>query len=342
MNNVPRNIIQKFGTGLHMMRGHPLCTVKNLIYNLNVMLSFERFDDFPPLVSLQDNFDMLLIPKDHPSRRPSDTYYWDDHHVLRTHTSAHQVPLLISGKRAFLVTGDVYRKDDIDATHYPIFHQMEGVCIWENGGPHEVEANLKSFVNVILGALFKDCEPIWKPDYFPFTDPSWEVSIAWKGKELEVMGCGIIHKDVLKNGAVEKGTGWAFGLGLERLAMILYEIPDIRLFWSKDSRFLNQFQVGKVTKFKSFSTQPACYKDIAFWISSGYEKTSFYELIQNIAGDLVEEVKEIDTFEKEGRTSKTYRISYRALNRTLENTEVDTLQHRIRNSVIRMGGVELR
>jgi phenylalanyl-tRNA synthetase alpha chain len=329
MNPVlPKAILDKLGTGLHLKTGHPICSIRRMIQR--VIPEFERFDYLSPIVSVEHNFDLLRIPQDHPSRQKSDTYYWGEDSVLRTHTSAHQVQLLRDGHRSFVVTGDVYRKDDIDATHYPIFHQMEGVKILK--GSNAVE-DLQRTINRILEELFPGAPVTWKNDYFPFTEPSFEVEVEFEGKKMEVLGCGEIHPEVLNNAGLAGARGWAFGLGLERLAMKLFKIPDIRLFWSKDERFLSQFKDGKISEFKSFSTHPPCYKDVAFWIPEGWNKNSLSELVREIAGDLVETVEEIDSFQKNNRTSKCYRLNYRSMERTLSNVEVDDLQVRLRNAL---------
>ena len=120
----------------------------------------------------------------------------------------------------------------------------------------------------------------WNDDYFPFTDPSFELEIFYNGEWLEILGCGVIYDGVLTNAQrdVQKQCGWAFGLGLERWAMKLFEIDDIRLFWSEDLRFLNQFKAGEISKFKPYSKYPACYKDIAFWLSDAetYSENNFH------------------------------------------------------------------
>lgn len=342
MHNVPPSIAAKIGKNLHLRRDHPISIIKEQIYR--ALPEFTTFDGFHPVVPVEDNFDLLLIPKDHPSRRPSDTYYWDEHHVLRTHTSAHQVGLLRGGQRKFLVTGDVYRKDAIDATHYPVFHQMEGVCI--TASKEEAAKSLLDTIGVILHALFPGCQNRWRDDYFPFTDPSYEVSVFDQenrdGKELEVLGCGVIHPDVLKNAGLEGMHGWAFGLGLERLAMKLFGISDIRLFWSEDKRFLSQFKAGVVSKFEPFSKHPACYKDIAMWVPPEWQENDLLDVIRDVAGDLVESVEETDTFKKGDRTSKCYRIMYRSMERTLSNEEVNDIQSKLRGAIQDRLKVEIR
>ena len=120
----------------------------------------------------------------------------------------------------------------------------------------------------------------WRNDYFPFTDPSFELEVKFNGDWLEVLGCGVIHDEVLENSGLsstEGNVGWAFGLGLERLAMILFSIPDIRLFWSTDDRFTSQFTDGVVKKFIPYSKYPECYKDVSFWLPESEDnKNAFH------------------------------------------------------------------
>lgn len=330
---IPKSIQARMGWGLHTSTNHPICLTKNLIYES--FPGFTKIDDLDPIVSVVDNFDLLRIPQDHPSRSGSDTFYVSVDRVLRTHTSAHQVPLLRAGNRQFLVTGDVFRKDDIDQTHYPVFHQIEGVRICEN--PVD---DLKATLSGLIEKLFPNTEFRFKEDFFPFTDPSWEVEVKFNDQWLEVLGCGIIHPEVLGNAGV-KGTGWAFGLGLERLAMILFDIPDIRLFWSKDERYLSQFRSG-IAKYVPISKHPSCFKDISMWVPPEFNHNELMELVRDVAGDLVESVKLIDTFAKNGRVSKCFRIAYRSLERTLTNEEIDELQDTIRARVDLDLGLQVR
>jgi phenylalanyl-tRNA synthetase alpha chain len=247
--NVSQRVRGKLGRNLHLTTGHPLNTIKRTIEQ-----HFEKqqgdttyafFDSLPPQVSVKSNFDDLLIPPDHPSREPTDTFYLDDGQVLRTHTSAHQVELMQAGHRAFLCTGDVYRRDTVDRTHYPVFHQTEGLRIFEEWGNGEdacerVEEDMRHTLNGLARALFGDVPTRWNPDYFPFTEPSWELEILFNGEWTEVLGCGVVRQEILQSCGHGHARAWAFGLGLERLAMILFNIPDIRLFWSEDSRFNDQ------------------------------------------------------------------------------------------------------
>lgn len=191
----------------------------------------------------------------------------------------------------------------------------------------------------------------WVDAYFPFTEPSIELEIFYNNEWLEILGCGVIHDNVMIRGGRDINTevGWAFGLGLERWAMKLFDINDIRLFWSKDERFINQFKQGEITKFKPYSKFPACYKDIAFWVpmpisDATFNENDFFYLVRNISNDMAESVELIDVFThpKSKRVSRCYRINYRHMDRSLTNEEVDALQIKIRGLVETELGCELR
>jgi phenylalanyl-tRNA synthetase alpha chain len=340
MMNIPQSIHQRIGRNLHNQANHPLNIIREIIYK-HFGKDFAKFDTLSPIVTLEQNFDKLLIPADHPARGMSDTYYVDEGRVLRTHTSAHQNDLMSAGYRQFLVTGDVYRKDTIDATHYPVFHQMEGVFITDED--IDIEAHLKVTLAGLIEALFPGCEWRWASDYFPFTEPSFEVEVNYEGKWLEVLGCGVVHQQIMKNNGLSKSKGWAFGLGLERLAMILFKIPDIRLFWSDDERFLAQFSDGDVSmEYKPFSVYPETHRDIAFWLTDLFHENDFSEMVREYGKDLVESLTLKDKFSKNGRESRCYRIMYRSNERTLTNDEVNLIQDKIREQTICRFNVEVR
>jgi len=329
---------------------HPLHILKTLIEKSIEEMhprEFSFYDDLPQLVSTKDCFDDLLVELNHPSRRYTDTYYWDEKHVLRTHMTAHDTTLLRAGKRAFLLTGDVYRRDSIDKSHYPVFHQVDAVRIFDRNtsqNEDKIIADLKSTLEKLAKNLFQsDMEIRWVDGEFPFTYPSFEMEVLWNGSWLELLGCGLLKRGVLDAGQVDEDSkGWAFGLGLERLAMVLFDIPDIRLFWSKDERFLRQFRDGEITKFKPYSKYPSCYKDITFWLSEKFHENAFYELVRSIAGDTVEQVTLLDEFHRNNKTSHCYRIVYRSMDRSLTNDEVDEIQDKIREEVARRLQVTLR
>lgn len=345
-NNVPDSIFSKIGLQLHRRDDHPLGILKNEIYKYfdeKFPGSYHKFENLSPIVSVKANFDDVLVPPDHVSRSYNDTYYINAETVLRCHTSAHQAQMLRDGHTHFLVTGDVYRRDTIDATHYPVFHQMEGFRVFS---PMEWEAagvdcttfaldDLKETLEGLAKRLFGDVETRWVDTYFPFTNPSVELEIFFQGKWMEVLGCGVTEQAILENNGRPGTAAWAFGLGLERLAMILFDIPDIRLFWSSDSRFTSQFESRQLgIKFKAFSKFPPCYKDISFWINDSFTENNLCEVVRGVAGDLAEEVTLIDDFtNKKGLTSNCFRISYRSMERSLNDEEINQLQAQVREEV---------
>ncbi|OQR83060.1 hypothetical protein ACHHYP_15174 [Achlya hypogyna] len=357
-NNVSESIAAKVGVNLHRQPNHPLNIIKTKIATYFDDLhakghpKMQLFDNLSPVVSVDDCFDQMLIPKDHVSRKPTDTYYLNPTTLLRTHTSCHEVPMLRKGIKNFLVAGDVYRRDEIDASHYPVFHQMEGLRFFPELDPatpyddrvEHVQAHLKTTLEGMVESIFGKVEMRWVDAYFPFTEPSFELEIFFEGEWLEVLGCGVLRREIAENAGVVNEVGWAFGLGLERLAMVLFDIPDIRLFWSQDPRFLTQFQDGVITKFKPYSKYPPCYKDVSFWLGPDFHENNLYEVVRDIAGDMVEKVEVVDAFvhPKTQRESKCFRITYRHHDRNLTNEEVDAIQLVVRENLVQQLGVELR
>jgi len=219
--------------------------------------------------------------------------------------------------------------------------------------PEDVLEDLKKTLEGLAAHLF-GLEPgaetmRWLDEYFPFTDPSLELEIYYNDDWMEVLGCGVIHHDVLRNAGLdpEKVHGWAFGLGLERLAMVLFRIPDIRLFWSADPRFSEQFDVdsfAKKTHFKPFSKYPPVLKDISMWIPEGFLDNDLCEIIRDEGGDQVEKVELADEFvhPKTKRLSKMFRVVWRDMSRTLTNEEVNAKHAMVLERVVAELGVELR
>ena len=215
-----------------------------------------------------------------------------------------------------------------------------------------IENDLKNCLLGLTKELFgPDIEYKWVDCYFPFTHPSWELEIFYNGKWLEVLGCGIVEQEILFNAGAQDKIGFAFGLGLERLAMILYEIPDIRLFWSQDSGFLNQFSIDNNNRiiYHPISKCPQCTNDISFWLPDSIESklfcnNDFYDLVRSIGGDLIEQVTLIDEFyhPKKKRNSQCYRIVYRHMEKTLTQEEVNEIHSEIENAAVRDFQVELR
>ncbi len=236
-NIEPPKILANFGTL------HPINQTKEYLINLLTDIGFKEVDG-PEIETEEFNFNMLNIKDSHPARQMHDTFYVENkNYVMRTHTSPVQIRSMLNSEPPFAFTsaGKVYRKDD-DATHLPMFHQVEGIYV-----DKEVTfANLKAIINKILNDLFgSNIEVRFRPSYFPFTEPSAEVDIlSEKGDWLEILGCGIVNPRVLENCKIDSKiySGFAFGLGVERIAMLKYGVNDIRDFYKSNIDFLNQFK----------------------------------------------------------------------------------------------------
>ncbi|CAO1638173.1 unnamed protein product [Parajaminaea phylloscopi] len=426
-SNIPSSLLARLPPRpvLPYQHDHPLELLRCQIESH--LSSCEALQAPSAVVSCQLNFDDLGISPDHPGRNPTDTYYLNRETCLRTHSSAHEVDIFSQGKDRWLLSADVYRRDEIDSSHYPIFHQMEGASIFaiedfragglveaeceameaklreakieiedvvsveEAGGwqdTHESDParkraaelsvrHLKATLNGLVLELFGERhaqdiagsaaegasaatgegaphDPLrvrWISATFPFTSPSYEVEVWFRGQWLEILGSGVVKQRTLDNASAraletsgpgsagvgqKDKIGWAFGLGLERIAMILFSIPDIRLFWSTDRRFLQQFASSSprtpatnasslsappppgslpgpeagvsaaggrrrrpLITFKPYSRFPPCYKDVSFWLPTDgreFHENDLMELVREVAADLVEDVKLIDAF----------------------------------------------
>ena len=197
-------------------------------------------EDGPEIESEYYNFDALNIPKDHPARDMHDTFYVDAETLLRTHTSPVQIRSILKSKAPLKIIcpGKVYRSD-ADQTHTPMFHQIEGLLIDEKVNFGNLKHELTDFLNYFFG---KKLKVRFRPSYFPFTEPSAEVDIMDKKGWLEIMGCGMVHPNVLKEAGVDpkKYSGFAFGLGIERMTKLDYQMDDMRLLFENDLRLISQ------------------------------------------------------------------------------------------------------
>lgn len=211
---------------------------------------------------------------------------------------------------------------------------------------HELKSTLVGLAQDLFG---KDVKCRWVEVYFPFTEPSWELEIYHNDTWLELLGCGIMQQSILSNAGVKDRIGWAFGIGLERIAMCLYQVPDIRLFWSRDSGFLHQFKVDDLNQqitYRPISQYPQCLNDISFWLPQDrtFHSNDFYDLVRSVGGDIIEQVVHVDEFKhpKTGKTSHCYRIIYRHTEKTLTQDEVNIVHDSIGNAAREYLGVIIR
>lgn len=241
------------GTKVELGKKHPLTTVLDDLKDIFIGMGFSVVEG--PEVELDYyNFEALNIPKDHPARDTQDTFYINENVVLRSQTSPVQIRTMEKQKPPIrmIAPGRVYRSDAVDATHSPVFHQVEGLVIDKNITMADLKGTLEVFVRKLYG---DDTRLRFRPHHFQFTEPSAEVDISCfncggkgcrvcKGEGwIEILGCGMVHPKVLRNCGIDPDeySGFAFGIGLERVAMFRYDIDDMRLVYENDMRFLKQF-----------------------------------------------------------------------------------------------------
>ncbi len=327
--------------------GSPVKTITERVLNVNSLQGFDLIT-IPSVTSPTLIFDLFNFPKDHPARSGSDTYYVDDTHILRSHVS-HMWKYYLDipevreklhkyGSVGAICYGTVYRRDEIDWQHSNVLHHIDGLFICRKDIKVMKQIDLENILTEVAQSLFgQDVKGMFAVDRFPYTDPSIEMNISWDDAWVEILGAGIPHPAVIKNLGLdpELYTGWAFGLGADRLAMIKMRIPDIRLLRSEDPRVLKQFE-NIDQPYTPVSKYPAVIRDISFIVNNAtFNIHRYYELIREvIGGDMVEEMKLLDQFENEtklgaGKTSYTFRITYRSIDRTLTNDEVNAFHKQL-------------
>ena len=327
------------------------------------VIKLPRFSDFyaldvPEIVRYDLSFDKFNFPADHPARSPSDTYFLNKDYVLRTHTTvmwAYHLDLpdvkekIAKGESiGALSYGKVYRKDEIDRNHMNVFHQIDGWYLCRKKDHIITSQDLQDVLSEIAKAIFgQNIKYRFNTDQFPYTDPSLEMEVEVSGRWVEVLGAGIVKGEVIKNFGVDPNeyNGWAFGFGLERLAIISMELPDIRLLWSNDERVKKQLKLGN--KYKEVSKYPPITRDISFVVDNSFVPNNYFDLIRDLGGDLVEQVELLDKYENsekfgKDRVSYTYRIIYRSNERTLLTGEIDPIQRRIYNETAKQFKAEVR
>lgn len=338
-------------------KGNPLNDIVTRVLGVTDFQDFYVIET-PEVVRADVSFDLFDFAKDHPARSKSDTYYIDDGHILRTHTTIMWYYLLIQEEIKKKISagegvgslshGKVYRRDEIDKNHMNVFHQIDGWYICPKSARVIGKEDLQDVLVKVAKAVYgPDIKYRFNEDTFPYTHPSIEMEIEKDGRWLEVLGAGVVKGAVLKNLGVdpEVYNGWAFGFGLERLAMISMELPDIRLLWSEDERVKKQLVLGN--KFKEVSKFPAIIRDVSFVIDNSFTPNDYYDVVRYLGGDLVEEVKLLDTYKNEekfgkDRTSYTFRIIYRSNERTLVSDEVDAIQDKIYEATQKQFGASIR
>ena len=334
--------------------------LSDLAEKIKAMPDFKDFDEVkaPEIVSTAISFDLFNFAPDHPARSKSDTYFASDDYILRPHTTVmwyyHLKNPEVEERMArgesvgALSHGKVYRKDEIDRNHMNIFHQMDGWFLCRKEEKIIDRGDLEEVLNKIVKTIFgQDIEYRFNPDTFPYTDPSLEIEVKIGDRWIEVLGAGVVKGEVLENLGVDSNvwSGWAFGFGLERLAILSMDLPDIRLLWSEDERVKKQLKLG--TKFQEVSKFPSAPRDISFVVSNSFVPNNYFDLIRDIGGDLIEEVELLDKYENADKfgadkVSYTYRIIYRSMDRTLTSDEVEEVHKKIEEETKKQFGAEIR
>lgn len=331
---------------LTRLEGSPVKAITERVINLPSLKNFDIIGT-PQVISPEIVFDLFNFPKDHPARTESDTYYVDETHILRPHTSLMwkyylELPEVREkldkyGSVGALCYGTVYRRDEIDWQHSNVLHHIDGLYVCKKEITELGQSDLEDILWEAARSLFgKDIKAEFRVDHFPYTDPSLEMNIAWDDKWVEILGAGIVHPQVIKNLGFDPNVynGWAFGFGADRLAMIKMRIPDIRLLRSTDERVLKQFKdIDHI--YQPVSKYPSVVRDISFIVGKKqFNINRYYEIVREIGDELIEEVKLIDEYEdmkRFGADKKSYafRIVYRDLDRTLTNEEVEAVHKSI-------------
>ncbi|MDO8601817.1 MAG: hypothetical protein Q7R62_01635 [bacterium] len=335
--------------------GHPLAEIVQKALGAKSLAGLDIIK-IPEIVPAYITFDLFNMPPGHPARSKSDTYYVNDENILRTHDTVMwyyylnlpEIKQKIANKESFGVVcyGKVYRKDEIDSRHMNVFHQFGGLYLTPDEKQTITADDLKTVLTDIAQNLFgKDVKNRFNVDTFPYTDPSFEMEIEKEGKWIEMLGCGLPRKSVLSNFGVTGYNGWAFGFGLERLAIVSMALPDIRLLWSADERVKKQLKLGN--KFKEVSKYPPITRDISFIVPKAFIPNNYFDLIRDIGGDLVEEVTLLDKYENDkkfgaDKMSYTYRIIYRSIDRTLTVEEIEPLQNKVIEETKNQFGADIR
>ena len=336
--------------------------IHELVQRIQAIPDFKNYDtiEVPELMSTDIVFDLFDFPKDHPARSESDSYFIDDTHVLRTHTTVMwyywlkeksvQEKIAVGTAVGALSYGKVYRRDEIDRKHMNVFHQIDGWSLARKEEKVITIDDLKKVLSDIAKAAFgPKVKYRFNPDTFPYTDPSLEMEIDKDGNGtwVEVLGAGVVKGSVLDNLGVDSSVwnGWAFGFGLERLAIISMELPDIRLLWSQDARVKKQLVLGQ--PFKEVSKYPPVVRDISFIVEKGFVPNNYFDLVRDVIGDMAEEMTLLDTYENgeklgAGKVSYAYRITYRSIDKTLTNEEVNALHAELEVATVKNFGATIR
>jgi len=338
----------------------PGSPIKEIVDRILANPYFKDLDiiETPEIVPSDISFDLFDFPADHPARSKSDTYYVNEKNILRTHTTVmwyyylnnEEVKKRIRENKpvgAFSF-GKVYRKDEVDRKHMNVFHQIDGWFLAPKSEKIIDQKDLEEALGSIAKAVFgPDVKYRLNKDTFPYTDPSLEMEVDIDGSWVEVVGCGVVKGSVLEKLGVDSSnyTGWAFGFGLERLAIVSMALPDIRLLWSTDPRVTKQLKLG--SKFIEVSKYPPIVRDISFVVKNDFIPNDYFDFVRETAPGIVEQVELLDKYENvakfgQDKISYAYRITYRSLDRTLTTEEINQIHKKLEEETAKIFKGEIR
>jgi len=338
----------------------PGSPIKEIVDRILANPYFKDLDiiETPEIVSSDISFDLFDFPADHPARSKSDTYYVNEKNILRTHTTVmwyyylqnEEVKKRIKENKTVgaFSFGKVYRKDEVDRKHMNVFHQIDGWLLAPKSEKTIDQKDLEEALGSIAKAVFgPEVKYRLNKDTFPYTDPSLEMEVDIDGAWIEVVGCGVVKGSVLEKLGVDSSnyTGWAFGFGLERLAIVSMALPDIRLLWSEDERVLKQLKLDK--KFVEVSKYPPIVRDISFVVKNDFIPNDYFDFVRENAPGIVEEVELLDKYENsakfgQDKISYAYRITYRSLDRTLTADEINQIHKKLEEETTKIFGGIIR
>lgn len=341
---------------LSRTEGSPLKEIVDRALKVKSLAGFDVIE-IPEIIPANILFDLFNMPEGHPARSKSDTYYIDDENVLRTHDTVFwyyylnhpEIKKRIANKETLgaVCFGKVYRKDEIDSRHMNVFHQFGGLYIAPDDKQTITPVDLKNTLSEVAKSIFGENTEFRFYDHnFPYTDPSFEMEAFINEQWIEMLGSGMARKSVLSNFGLEGYHGWAFGFGLERLAIASMSLPDIRLLWSDDERVKKQLVLGQ--KFQEVSKYPPVVRDISFVVPKSFVPNDYFDLIRETVGEeMIEEVKLLDEYENDtkfgsDKKSYAYRIIYRSLDKTLTGAEVDALHKKLEERTKETYGAVIR
>ncbi len=328
------------------------------IVNMDIFKDFDLIKT-PEIVPTYWSFDLFDFPEDHPARSRSDTYFANDQYILKTHTTVMwyyyffneliRKKLEKNWEVKSLSFWKVYRKDEVNSKHYPVFHQIDGLYMCEKSKKIITKEDLeKILIEIAKEIYWENIEYRINIDIYPYTNPSLEMEIKYWDDWLEILWWWIVAPWVLEHHLIDssKYNWWAFWFWVDRLAMIKKSIPDIRLIWSEDQRITKQWW-DLIIPYQEVSNKPSTYRDISFIIDKKINLNNYYEIVRDEWWDLIEEIKLLDQYENDkkfwpDKKSYTFRIVYRSFDRTLSNEEINSIQRSIREKTSQMLNVILR